>query len=126
MHKNQSRSGYFLRKYRIAFRHYRKLFQKQGGRCAICAKKASPLDSEGLKLELHVDHCHVTGKVRGLLCGNCNSGLGFFKDSPEALLSAIEYIKTTSVESYSPFDGINKPKRYAATADVDEKIQLTS
>lgn len=41
---------------------------------------------------LHIDHCHTTGKVRGLLCGTCNAGLGMFKDSPLLLKRAAEYL----------------------------------
>lgn len=54
----------------------------QNGRCAIC-DQASPL---------HIDHSHVSGTVRDLLCGNCNRGLGMFAESPERLLSAIAYL----------------------------------
>ena len=50
--------------------------------CGICMGKAT-----------HIDHDHATGKVRGGLCRNCNTGLGMFKDSPELLLQAIEYVK---------------------------------
>ncbi len=40
-----------------------------------------------------VDHCHKTGKIRGLLCASCNGGLGLFKDNPQALANAILYLK---------------------------------
>ncbi len=61
---------------------YTRLLELQNGVCAIC--KASD--------NLQVDHCHVTQKVRGLLCGNCNTGLGMFKDSKTSLVRAIEYL----------------------------------
>lgn len=58
----------------------------QGGCCAICKSK-----THGHK-NWHVDHDHVTGCVRGVLCGHCNPGLGNFKDSPAALVSAAVYL----------------------------------
>ena len=54
----------------------------QNNNCAIC----------GEEVKLHVDHCHKTGKIRGLLCRNCNTSLGKFKDSPEILQNAITYL----------------------------------
>ncbi len=60
-----------------------RLFEVQHGKCAICNKT---------KKLLHVDHCHETGKVRGLLCYNCNNGLGRFKDNIEFLKTAINYL----------------------------------
>ena len=49
-------------------------------------------DNCGKTEELHVDHCHSTGKIRGILCRGCNHGLGQFEDSPEKLQGAIEYL----------------------------------
>jgi hypothetical protein len=67
---------------------YKLLFVSQGGKCAICGKP-----QEQLKFALAADHCHTKGKVRGLLCSNCNRGLGFFFESEEILSRAIQYIK---------------------------------
>jgi Recombination endonuclease VII len=61
------------------------MLQAQGGACAICGKTP---ESKGH----HVDHCHRTGAIRGVLCDLCNRGLGFFKDSSEALRMAAQYI----------------------------------
>lgn len=58
------------------------MLAEQGGRCAVCAERPAE----------HVDHDHVTGKVRGLLCFNCNGGLGQFRDDPQILELAIEYL----------------------------------
>jgi len=68
---------------------YQNLLDKQKGSCAICGSEDFKLSHKGRP---HVDHCHNTGKVRGLLCGSCNVGLGHFKDSPDILAKAIEYL----------------------------------
>jgi len=60
--------------------------QKQGGKCAICKRTK----------KLCVDHCHSTGKVRGLLCNGCNSSIGKLLDSPEVCRSAAEYLERAS------------------------------
>lgn len=62
--------------------------QQQEGLCAICGDATS----------LHVDHCHETGKVRALLCGSCNRGLGMFGENPDRLLSAFAYLLEHSVQ----------------------------
>jgi Recombination endonuclease VII len=56
----------------------------QEGRCAICETPA----------ELVVDHCHESSRVRALLCGTCNIGLGQFKDEPARMRAAADYIET--------------------------------
>lgn len=68
---------------------YWEMYHNQGGKCGICKHR---LYSKRYK-SFAVDHCHVTGKVRGLLCTNCNTGLGLFRDSPTALLNAIDWVK---------------------------------
>lgn len=72
--------------YGITVEDYQRLLQSQEGLCAIC--RLPPGDEV-----LHVDHDHVTGKVRGLLHSNCNRGLGLFCDNPEALRRAAEYVE---------------------------------
>lgn len=67
-------------------------FSIQCGVCAICKEPQSVLLKGELK-RLAVDHCHKTKKIRGLLCDNCNKGLGLFKDKPELLNSASEYLR---------------------------------
>lgn len=70
-------------KYELSPDDYSKLYETCGGVCSIC-KKAS---------KLVVDHCHRSGQVRGLLCGQCNTMLGMAKDSVDTLQSAILYLK---------------------------------
>lgn len=73
------------KKYKITLDDYEKLYEIQGGLCDICGKQ----ESERL---LSIDHDHKTGKVRGLLCSNCNLGLEMFKDNTSILLKAIIYL----------------------------------
>lgn len=75
------------RGYRCAEGWYEKQREDQKGLCAICGNPPGPHRS------LSVDHDHETGKVRALLCGPCNRGLGHFRDNPRLLASAVEYLK---------------------------------
>ncbi|WP_080427769.1 endonuclease VII domain-containing protein [Burkholderia ubonensis] len=61
-----------LRAFRVAHDH----------RCQIC----------GATEILYIDHCHRTGKLRGLLCPNCNSGIGHFRENPTLLIAALDYL----------------------------------
>jgi len=77
------------KRYGITEFEYRELLDQQGKVCAICGK-SSELNRDGA---LHIDHNHETGKIRGLLCYQCNTGLGSFKDSINLLGQAIEYLR---------------------------------
>ena len=77
-------------KYGIELEDYNDMFVLQNGKCAICGKHQTEL-----KKALHIDHCHSTGKIRGLLCGNCNRGIGMLKDDIENLKCAILYLNKT-------------------------------
>ena len=67
---------------------YTTMLAAQDGRCAICGT-----DDTGRHKRFHVDHCHETGEVRGLLCHGCNVGLGHFKHSTILFQAASEYLK---------------------------------
>lgn len=66
----------------------------QNNRCAICQHKLQARRSEGPYVE-HVDHDHKTGRVRALLCGKCNRGIGCFDENPDLLRDAIDYLEAT-------------------------------
>lgn len=87
--KECSRWGKRAKAYGISREEYKKLFEAQGGRCKCCGKAYQGTESHP---DLVVDHDHATGAVRGLLCPDCNKGLGSFKDSKEALLGALAYL----------------------------------
>lgn len=70
------------------------MYKNQKGRCAICKERGDvhELGFTG-RQTLAIDHCHHTGIVRGLLCGNCNTGIGKLRDDPELLKVAMRYLK---------------------------------
>ena len=76
--------------YKLTLEEYLLMVEKQQGCCKICSKHVSSLI--GKKTRLCVDHCHTTGKVRGLLCEPCNTLLGMAKDNTQILQSAIAYL----------------------------------
>jgi hypothetical protein len=78
------------RAYGIGYAEYLKMLDAQNGCCAICGTSDT-----GNRKAFHVDHCHETGKVRGLLCGNCNSGIGNLRDDVGLLRRAIDYLEST-------------------------------
>jgi len=82
-----------LRRQGCSTNQYRTLFEAQGGRCAICGVGEGHRSRYGKACRLAIDHNHRTGQVRGLLCNNCNRGLGRFKDSIEFLEAAVRYLK---------------------------------
>lgn len=84
---------YLQRCYGIDSKEYARLHKLQNGRCAICGGEGFLMDKRRHGVKLVVDHDHVNGKVRGLLCHNCNRGLGLFHDSLKDLKSAISYIE---------------------------------
>ncbi len=75
-------------KYGMTHKDFNLILNKQNKRCKICGSK-KPFGHGNF----HVDHNHKTGKIRGLLCINCNRALGFFKDNTFILFSAIKYLK---------------------------------
>lgn len=79
--RNQRSS--FKRKYGITLAERDEMIASQMGLCAICLKAPA----------VHVDHCHKTGRVRGVLCFNCNSGIGLLRDDPAAAYRAADYLE---------------------------------
>jgi len=89
MHRRKYR---FRKEYGLTIAQRDALVRAQCGACAVCGTTAA---------NLVVDHDHDTGAVRGMLCSHCNTGLGFFRDSPAALRAAIDYL--TKQESLAVF-----------------------
>ncbi len=80
------KSNDLKRMYGIDLDQFYTLLETQQSRCAICSIAFTTTK------DAHVDHCHTTNQVRGLLCGNCNRWLGLFKDDPTLLTQAITYL----------------------------------
>jgi hypothetical protein len=72
--------------YGLTIEQYHEMLEAQAGVCAIC------LGADKAFAHLAVDHCHQSGKVRGLLCNTCNRALGSFQDDPERLKRALLYL----------------------------------
>lgn len=77
-------------KYGLSLQAYELLVQQQQGVCAICGQLC-------VLGRLCVDHNHTTHKVRGLLCNSCNTGLGYFKDNPQLLEAAAQYLHNSAL-----------------------------
>lgn len=71
---------------------FKLLLSNQGGGCAVCGQKIG-MRKNGRHMRLCVDHCHDTGKVRGILCNSCNNGIGRFRDNPVLLRKAADYLE---------------------------------
>jgi hypothetical protein len=81
-------AGRIKRAYGIEVNDRERILKQQGGKCAICGAP------EGTGRErLHIDHDHDNGRIRGLLCSRCNTGLGYFADNKDRLAAAIDYLR---------------------------------
>ena len=87
-HKSEIRNKYYKRVFGITEDEFRAMVKRQKNSCAVCKE---PIDMED-KYSFNIDHCHDTGKVRGILCSKCNRGIGFFNNSEQRLLSAARYL----------------------------------
>lgn len=83
------RSMNFKKAYGIDNARYEEMLDAQDYSCAICSVKHSDKSRE---TRLNIDHCHTTGRIRGLLCAPCNKGLGHFRDTIDLLKAAIKYL----------------------------------
>jgi hypothetical protein len=89
----RARDTHLRRKYGITAADYDSILAEQDGGCALCGVKPEDLVAGRYRTHLHVDHCHETGRVRGLLCPEHNLLLGRFGDSPEMFRRVIEYLE---------------------------------
>jgi hypothetical protein len=79
-----------LRRYGLTIEQYDDIVCRQNNRCGVCRCSLAEIESK----RIHIDHCHVTGRVRGVLCEQCNLGIGKFKENAEALARAAEYLQS--------------------------------
>ncbi|MCW2679741.1 MAG: phage endonuclease [Frankiales bacterium] len=88
----------------------------QGGVCALCRERAPQ----------HVDHDHMTGQVRGVLCSCCNQGLGNFRDRADVLRTAIDYLERTTWQRQQVSPGVYRvtsPRQAAARSRSSSELQ---
>lgn len=78
-------------RYGISPADYQKMYDEQRGMCAICDRCFAKSGSR--RVRLHVDHCHITERVRGLLCHRCNFAIGLLDDDPARLERAARYLR---------------------------------
>ena len=88
--KRRVRNRNLIKQFGITLIDYEVLLEKQNYKCLICG-----ISQESLSQQMAVDHDHQTNKIRGLLCGSCNGGLGLFKDNILLLRKAIKYLKNS-------------------------------
>ena len=92
--KTYQRTSNLRKNFGIEIEEYEQMLADQNGVCAVCGQPETFIHkATGKPARLAVDHCHTRGKVRQLLCKSCNNGLGLFKDSPELLEKAAEYLR---------------------------------
>lgn len=88
--RKQARWGRIKREYGISEDQYYQLVKKQNSKCKICKLTVD-------ELKFHVDHCHKTKKVRGLLCNKCNQAIGLFNEDPTIIKNAIKYLNAQTI-----------------------------
>ena len=88
---------YLLRRFEISMDDYNRMLEAQGGVCAICKHPETHKRNGKLKA-MAVDHSHKTGAIRGLLCCDCNTGIGKLKDSVNVLSNAIDYLRKHNID----------------------------
>ena len=101
-HRDNNRSNYrdknLREKFGISLIAYERMLAEQSNVCACCTQPETT-KRHGKLLILAVDHCHTTGAIRGLLCNNCNQGLGQFRDDPNLLRKAADYLDRHAIKT---------------------------
>ena len=91
--KKQARNRHLLGTYGITSEEFEAILARQDGLCRICGKATK---------QMHLDHCHKTGKVRSILCSRCNVALGMVSDDPKILLKMLDYLAFHTVPVQEP------------------------
>ncbi len=91
MYRHKAKMNNIKRLYNLTEEQYNQLLIYQNNRCAICKE-------EFINVKICIDHNHVTKKIRGLLCDNCNMMLGKVHDHPAILFNAIKYLESNNIE----------------------------
>lgn len=94
--RKKSRINYYKRKYGISYSEYESMCLAVGMKCEIChipGRTSAEIAEVGSPNVLVLDHCHITGKIRGILCRDCNTGIGSLQDDPNLLRNAVQYLE---------------------------------
>lgn len=86
------RSNVMFRRYGITLEEYSKMVHNQENKCLICKESPDP-NADHKQRSLHIDHCHFSGKIRGLLCHLCNRAMGLFRDRIDLIEKAAVYLR---------------------------------
>ena len=89
----KGKNSYYKRQYGITDAELAQMKQEQDNKCFLCGSEGFLMDKNKHVEKLAVDHCHETGKVRKLLCHNCNRALGLFKDNHDVIRKAADYVE---------------------------------
>ncbi len=98
LHPRKVQHANLMKTHGITIDQYELMHKQQGGVCAICNQPETAIKPNGTIRHLAVDHCHDRNMIRGLLCTRCNLGLGGFKDNPEILKKAVDYLQKHGLE----------------------------
>lgn len=98
--KRYKRTTNLKRLYGLSIEGFEAMREAQSNLCLICSCEMEHTAKAGMN-NIHIDHDHVSGEVRGLLCGTCNNGLGCFKDNPDLLVSAAAYLMRWQMQKES-------------------------
>lgn len=114
---NKRKSGYTLEKarayhllstYNLTAEEYERMFAEQNGVCACCGQPEKKTRRKNARSErvflLHVDHCHTTGRVRGLLCNACNTALGLLEENPKRIEALLHYVQERGMKAPLAFE----------------------
>ena len=110
--QEKAKDARLRREFNITLVEYNKVKEYQGNACAICKRSHS---KSGKMLVLCVDHDHVTGEVRGLLCWQCNKAIANFQDDPLRMQAAYEYFMNL------PFEKVFGKKRFCIPGKIGSK-----
>jgi hypothetical protein len=97
---DKERNASYLNRFGITAKDYDKMVVERNNLCDICGLPESRMGSDGRKTRLSIDHCHLTGNIRGLLCSRCNMAIGLFDDDADKLKKALKYIYKVTGLSY--------------------------
>lgn len=94
--EEKRREKWLKSKYNLTYHEYRDMYKRQDGKCQTCFTIISINAKQGGYDTACVDHCHSTGKIRGLLCNHCNRAIGLLKESVETMNNIINYLKVNT------------------------------